>query len=192
MSLSQRIFQEKRRLIYPLVVVLIVQRGDLRRGRLSAVAEGGRSGAGRRRPRRLRRCRRAREFDSAKNTVTGKAAADAELKKFYGEVLPPDQSAARRITSLKIAQLAKKTNVNDERAVSEVTQERDSSLGKLSTEITLSGQYRDIRHFIYELETAPEFLILETVSLSQGADASSGLNVTVRVATYYQAGGDGI
>ena len=91
----------------------------------------------------------------------------------------------------KIAQLAKKTNVNDERAVSEVTQERDSTLGKLSTTITLSGQYRDIRRFIYELEAAPEFLILETVSLSQGADASSGLNVTVRVATYYQAGGDG-
>src|SRR4029078_9401849 len=133
-----------------------------------------------------------REVDSAKNTVTGKAAADAEVKTFYCEVLPRALSAARRITSLKIAQLAKKTNVNDERAVSEVTQDRDSSLGELSREITLSGQYRDIRRFIYELEAAPEFLILETVSLSQGADASSGLNVTIKVATYYQAGGDGI
>jgi Tfp pilus assembly protein PilO len=76
--------------------------------------------------------------------------------------------------------------------VSEVTQERDSSLGKLSTELTLSGQYKDIRRFIYELEAAPEFLILETVSLSQGTDSSNGLNVTVKVATYYQAGGNGI
>ena len=191
MSLSQRIFQEKRRLIYPLVVVLIVNvlifaavvyPLSLKVAAADRTAQAASIAA----------MSARREFDSAKNTVTGKAAADAELKKFYGEVLPPDQSAARRITSLKIAQLAKKTNVNDERAVSEVTQERDSSLGKLSTEITLSGQYRDIRRFIYELEAAPEFLILETVSLSQGSDASSGLNVTVRVATYYQAGGDGI
>jgi Tfp pilus assembly protein PilO len=191
MSPSQRIFQEKRRLIYPLVVVLIVNvlifaavvyPLSLKVAAADRTAQAAAIAA----------MSARREFDSAKNTVTGKAAADAELKKFYGEVLPPDQSAARRITSLKIAQLAKKTNVNDERAVSEVTQERDSSLGKLSTEITLSGQYRDIRRFIYELEAAPEFLILETVSLSQGSDASSGLNVTVRVATYYQAGGDGI
>ena len=191
MSLSQRIFQEKRRLIYPLVVVLIVNVAifaavvyplSLKVAAADRTAQTASIAA----------MSARREFDTAKNTVTGKAAADAELKKFYGEVLPPDQSAARRITSLQIAQLAKKTNVNDERATSEVTQERDSSLGKLSTEITLSGQYRDIRRFIYELEAAPEFLILETVSLSQGSDASSGLNVTVKVATYYQAGGDGI
>ena len=191
MSLSQRIFQEKRRLIYPLVVVLIVNVAifaavvyplSLKVAAADRTAQTASIAA----------MSARREFDTAKNTVTGKAAADGELKKFYGEVLPPDQSAARRITSLQIAQLAKKTNVNDERATSEVTQERDSSLGKLSTEITLSGQYRDIRRFIYELEAAPEFLILETVSLSQGSDASSDLNVTVKVATYYQAGGDGI
>ena len=133
MSLSQRIFQEKRRLIYPLVVVLIVNvlifaavvyPLSLKVAAADRTAQAASIAA----------MSARREFDSAKNTVTGKAAADAELKKFYGEVLPPDQSAARRITSLKIAQLAKKTNVNDERAVSEVTQERDSSLGKLSTD----------------------------------------------------------
>jgi hypothetical protein len=30
------------------------------------------------------------------------------------------------------------------------------------------------------------------VTLSQGGDSSNALNVTVKVATYYQAGGDGI
>jgi Tfp pilus assembly protein PilO len=191
MSLSQRIFQEKRRLIYPLVVALVVNVGVFAAVvyplslKVASADQTSRAAT-------VTALSARREYDSAKNTVTGKAAADTELKKFYGEVLPPDQSAARRITSLKIAQLAKKTNVNDERAVSEVKQERDSSLGKLSTELTLSGQYRDIRRFIYELEAAPEFLIIETVSLSQGSDSSSDLNVTVRVATYYQAGGDGI
>jgi Tfp pilus assembly protein PilO len=191
MSLTQRIFEEKRGLIYPLVIALVVNVGvfvavvyplslKVAASERSAQAASVAAMAAR------------RDFESAKNTVTGKVAADAELKKFYGEVLPPDQSAARRITSLQIAQLAKKTNVNDERSTTEVSQEQNSALGKLSTEITLSGQYRDIRHFIYELESAPEFLILETVTLSQGGDSSNALNVTVKVATYYQAGGDGI
>jgi len=124
--------------------------------------------------------------------VTGKAAADEELKNFYGAVLPPDQSAARRITYLNIFQLAKKSNVNYERAAVDVSQDRDSTLGKLTTTVTLSGQYREIRHFIYNLETAPEFLVIENVALSQGSDTSSALNVTLKVATYYQAGGNGI
>jgi Tfp pilus assembly protein PilO len=191
MSLSQRIFEEKRRLIYPLVVVLIVNVAvfvavvyplSLKVAAADRAAQMASTAA----------MAARHEDDSAKNIVSGKVAADAELKKFYGEVLPPDQSAARRITSVKIAQLAKKTNVNIERATSEVTQEHDSSLGKLATDLTLSGQYRDIRRFIYELEAAPEFLILETVTLSQGDKSSSALNVTVKVATYYQAGGDGI
>jgi uncharacterized protein YecT (DUF1311 family) len=191
MTLSQRIFEEKRRLIYPIVLALAVNVGVFAAVvyplslKVSAADQTSRAAS-------TAAMAARRDFDSAKNTVTGKASADTELKKFYGEILPPDQSAARRLTSLKIAQLAKKTNVNDERTVSEVTQERDSALGKLSTELTLSGQYRDIRRFIYELESSPEFLILETVSLSQGTDTSSGLNVTVKVATYYQAGGDGI
>jgi hypothetical protein len=133
-----------------------------------------------------------REFESAKNTVSGKAAASAELKKFYTEVLPPDLSAAQRITYLKITQLAKKANVTYEQGSNAVEQERGSTLGALTTTVMLSGQYRDIRRFIHELETAPEFLILQTVALSQGSATSTVLNVTIKVSIYYQAGGDGV
>ena len=111
--------------------------------------------------------------------------------KFYSEVLPPDVSAAQRVTYLKIQQLAQKSNVTYERASNEVTRDQDSTLGKLSTTVTLSGQYRDIRNFIHQLETAPEFLILETVALSQGAEKTSALAVTVKVSIYYQAGANG-
>ena len=191
MTLTRRIFDEKRRLIYPLLIALILNAAlfvavlyplslKVGNGERSAQAAARELAAAR------------RDFESARATVSGKAAADAELKKFYGAVLPPDQSAARRITYLNIYQLAKKANVNYERAAVEVTQERDSTLGKLTTTVVLSGQYRDIRHFIYNLETAPEFLVLENVSLTQGAEEGGALNVTVKVATYYQAGGDGI
>jgi uncharacterized protein (UPF0333 family) len=191
MTPARRIFEEKRHLIYPLIVVLIVNAAlfavvvyplsrKVAAGEEAAQAANVASTAAR------------RDFQSATNTVKGKVAADAELKKFYGEILPPDQSAARRITYLKLYQLAKKTNVTYERGTNEVIRERESALGKLSTTVMLSGQYRDIRRLIYELETSPEFLILESVSLAQGSDAASPLNVTVKVATYYRAGGDGI
>ena len=190
MSLRQRILEEKRRLIYPVVTVLLLNVAlyvavvyplsmKVTANEQSAQAATDAAHAAR------------REYEAARNTVNGKVAADAELKKFYGEVLPPDVSAAQRITYLKIHQLAQKSNVTYERASNEVTHDRDSTLGKLSTTVTLSGQYRDIRHFIHELETAPEFLILETVSLSQGTEKSAALTVTVKVSIYYQAGANG-
>ena len=191
MSLTRRIFEEKRRLIYPILAALVLNLAiyvavvyplslKVTVGELNAQSAMIASAAAR------------RDFESAKRTVTGKVAADAELKTFYTEVLPPDESAAQRITYLKINQLAKKANLTYERAANEVTHDRDSRLGKLSTTVTLSGQYRDIRRFIYDLETSPEFLILETVALTQGPDTSTTLNVTVKVTIYYQAGGDGI
>lgn len=190
MSLRQRILEEKRRLIYPVVTVLLLNVGlylaviyplSMKVTANEQSAQVARDAANAAR----------REYEAARNTVSGKAAADAELKKFYSEVLPPDVSAAQRVTYLKIQQLAQKSNVTYERASNEVTRDQDSTLGKLSTTVTLSGQYRDIRNFIHQLETAPEFLILETVALSQGAEKTSALAVTVKVSIYYQAGPNG-
>jgi hypothetical protein len=189
-SLRQRILTEKRGLIVPVVTVLLLNVAlyvaviyplsmKVTSNEMSAQAASDAAHAAR------------REYDAARSTVTGKAAADAELKKFYGEVLPPDVSAAQRVTYLKIQQLAQKSNVRYERASNEVTHAADSTLGKLSTTATLSGQYREIRNFIHQLETAPEFLILETVALSQGTEKSAALAVTIKVSIYYQAGTNG-
>lgn len=190
MSLRHRIFEEKRRLIYPVLAGLILNIAlylaviyplSMKVAANEQAAQGSAAAAQAAR----------REYEAARNTVSGKAAADAELKKFYGEVLPPDVSAAQRVTYLKIHQLAQKSNVTYERASNEVSHDPDSTLGKLSTTVTLSGQYHAIRNFIHQLETAPEFLILETVALSQAAEKSSALAVTVKVSIYYQAGANG-
>jgi hypothetical protein len=191
MTPVRRIVAEKRRLIYPLAVVLVLNAalfaavvyplsikvgGAEETARLTATALAGAK----------------RDFDSARATVTGKASADTELKKFYGAVLPPNEGAAGRITRLTIYQLAKAAGVSYERATREESHERDSGLQKLTTTIVLSGEYRDIRRFIHSLETAPEFLILENVALSQGTDESNDLNLTVRVATYYRTERNGV
>ena len=56
--------------------------------------------------------------------------------------------------------------------------------------MVLAGEYEDIRRFIYELETAPEFILIEEVILSQGDKAEQDLVLTLGVATYFWMGPD--
>lgn len=130
-----------------------------------------------------------REHAAARATVTGKVQADTELRKFYREVLPADLSGARSITYLYLHQLAQQTNLRSVSGQSEVTQERDSHLEKLTLTAVLSGEYTNIRRFIHQLETANEFLVLEDVTLGQQQER--GISLTARVATYYRTGGNG-
>ncbi len=132
-----------------------------------------------------------RDFAAAQATVAGKRQADQELQKFYTDVLPPDVSGARRITFLRIDQLAQESGLRVERQTSDPKPQRDSGLVKFSYVASLSGDYRNIRRFVHELETAPEFLILENLRLRQSDVEERGLNVEVEIATYYRAGENG-
>jgi len=128
-----------------------------------------------------------RDFAAARATVAGKGQADEELRKFYSEVLPPDISGARRITFLRIEQLAQQCSLRVERVTSDPKPQRDSELVRFTYSASLSGEYRNIRRFIHELETAPEFLVLENVNLRQSDVENRGLNVEFQIATYYRA-----
>jgi hypothetical protein len=132
-----------------------------------------------------------RDFAAARATVKGKGEADQELEKFYTDVLPPDVSGARRITFFRIDQLAQKCGLRVERQTSDPKTQRDSSLVKFTYRASLSGEYRNIRRFVHELETAPEFLVLENLQLRQSEVENRGLNVDVEFATYYRAGANG-
>ena len=65
-----------------------------------------------------------------------------------------------------------------------------NNVGKITSDNRLTGQYRDIRKFIYDIETSPDFLILENVILSQGQNEGGPLVMNLRVATYYRAGAE--
>ena len=188
---ARRIYDEKRRYIYPLLGALLINAALL--GfvvlPLSRKVEGGEQAA-----REAAKALDAAKKDhhAARATVTGKASADVELKKFYSAVLPADWSRARGITFLKISELAGNSNLTLGRGLTKQSQGKESTLGKLTVEQTLIGEYADIRQFIYDLETAPEFLILENVALSaQGDDNGGPLRLDVRISTYYRAGADG-
>jgi Tfp pilus assembly protein PilO len=186
----RRILSEKRRLIWPLTIGLLVNAAlfALVVYPLSVKVEGGERQA---QAAAAELAAARRDQAAALATVTGKSQADAELKKFYSEVLPPDVSGARRSTYLTIEHIAQKASLTQVRRSSERSQGRESALGKLTWTVVLSGDYRSIRHFIHEIETAPEFMVLEDVAVSQGEDRERALSVTVRVSTYFRAEGDG-
>jgi Type II secretion system (T2SS), protein M subtype b len=191
MTTVRRVLAEKRRLIYPLVGAVVFNAalfGAVVYPLSLKVANGERDAQAAASARAAAQA----EIDAAKATVSGKASADAELQRFYGAVLPPDQSAARRIIYGKIDKLASAAHVTLGAEAFEPSQERGSRLGKLTATVQLMGEYRNIRRFIHDLETAEEFLILENVALSQdqGQGRDLGLNVLVKVSTYFRIGGD--
>lgn len=188
MTAAGRILREKRRLIWPIAIVLLLNvvafavvvyplSQKVANGEADAQASAAALEAAR------------KDFADARATVTGKTQADAELRKFYADVLPPDVSGARRITYLRIDQLARDSNLRLRRANEGKSPLRDSNLGKLTYTASLSGEYRDIRRFIHAIETAPEFLVLELVELR--GDEEKGVELNVQIATYYRAGGNG-
>jgi len=127
------------------------------------------------------------DLKAAKATVVGKTQADAALQKFYKDVLPGDQAVARRITYTRLVQLANQARVKLEHGNNAVSREKGSALAKLTTTYTLSGTYADVRKFIYSLETAPAFIVLENVTLTSPGDQSRGLTMSLGIATYFRS-----
>jgi Tfp pilus assembly protein PilO len=132
-----------------------------------------------------------RDRDAARATVTGKAQADVELKRFYQEVLPPNHNGAHGILFPSVEQLARDANLTVVRQRIDVESDQRSELQKLTMTLNLTGEYTNIRQFIHRLETAPEFRVLESVALAQAEEGERALNVTAYVSTYYRARGHG-
>lgn len=126
------------------------------------------------------------EYARASSTLTGKALASAELATFYGDVLPQDLAGARRLTYLRLARLARGSNLQSERTSYDPTIETGSTLTRLQIQMVLSGAYADIRDFVYQLETAPEFVVIDNVQLEEDGNEDGSLVVTLDLSTYYQ------
>jgi len=129
------------------------------------------------------------EHAAASGTLTGKSRASAELTTFYADVLPQSLSGARRLTYLRLAQLARDADLNYQRATYEPVVEIDSTLTRLQIQLVLSGTYANMRDFIYQLETAPEFVVIDNVQLAEGADGGGSLVVTLDLSTYFRSAG---
>ena len=127
-----------------------------------------------------------KELALARELVSGKAQADNELSAFYEKVLPADLTAARRMTYASLPALARKTSVRYEaRTTSVDDMDRESRLGHMTIRMVLQGDYRDIRRFIYELESAPDFVILDRLTLTESSP-DEPQTLTIDLSTYYR------
>jgi Tfp pilus assembly protein PilO len=132
-----------------------------------------------------------RNFEAARGTVTGKKEADEELQKFYRDVLPADHSSARRMLQQPLVQLATSSNLNVRNQKFAVENRTTGGLHKLTVTMEVSGEYTNVRRFIHQLETAPEFRILESVIVTQSNEEERQLMLTAEVATYFRDGTNG-
>ena len=125
---------------------------------------------------------------TAADTAASTSRAEERLEQFYTEVLPPDFAGARAILSPYLDRLAADSALVLERQSSVADRERGSRLSRLRTTMVLAGDYEDVRRFIHVLETAPEFILVEDVVLSQDDGSGAGLVLTLGVSTYYRDG----
>jgi Tfp pilus assembly protein PilO len=184
-ALARRIVQEHRRVLVPLLVPLAVnvlvyafivypmsQRvANIEESSRAAAAE---LGAAR------------REYEQASGTLTGKDRAAKELSTFYSSVLPRGVAGARRLTTLRLQQMARQADLDMGRLAAQDVMASGSTLKQLRLQMDLAGTYADMRAFLHQLEIAPEFVVIDNVNLAEGADDGGTIVLNLAFSTYYR------
>jgi Tfp pilus assembly protein PilO len=188
MTLLARVANEHRRVLVPLGLLAIVNVGLLALAvyplslKVAASQRRADAAAG-------RLAQVEREVSRVHATLATTEQADKDLARFYRDVLPRDVSAARHQTYAHLAALADEHNLTVTRRTYAIDEAYKGRLQRLQIAMVLTGEYPDIRDFIYALETSPEFVVIEDVSVAEGGRLESGLTVNLQLATYFR--GDG-
>ena len=184
MTIWKRILLEKRALIIPLALGVIL---NIAAYVLIVYPLGVKSARAAGRATTAAQTLKAAERDiaGARALVSGKSRADQELATFYDKVLPVDLSAARRLTFSSLPALARKTNVKFlDRRTDPDPIVKGARLGLLKARTQLQCDYGSFRQFMYALESSPEFVIIDDVTLTQ-PDPTKPLTLTLQLSTYY-------
>lgn len=191
MTLWRRILSEKRSMIVALAIVLLANIGVYV---FVVYPLGVRSaGAAARADNATVSLRAAeRDYAAARALVAGTTSADQELQTFYGKVLPGDFSSARRLTYTTLPELARKAGIQITQRNTDVdeTSMKQTSLSRLVIKILLQGDYENFRRFLYDLESAPEFVIIDDVTMAQ-VETTRALTFNVNLSTYFRKGANG-
>jgi Tfp pilus assembly protein PilO len=191
MSLWRRVFAERRSILVPLLALLIID-GVL----LGAVVlplrqtvSAGEEEATTARTTLAQANQRMKMMQSAR---ASRDRAEKELATFYGSILPSSQAAASRVLMLDVARLASENSLRLGGRSWEEETVKDTNLRRLVAKVDLIGDYGAILRFIYDVETSEQFLVINSISLSQanraaGASAQGLLQLNVEMGTYYRA-----
>ena len=184
---SRRIFDERKAVLLPLVVVLLANVAALVLGvlplrRAVAAADADATQA----TFQLGEARRQQR--DAEKARASKDGADSDLRRFYSEILPRDLPTAQKTINLWVNEAARDSGLQFKGSQFDWGEIRDSALSRAYARITLEGSYPNLRRFLHSVETAEEFVVVESVELVQQADqgvASGGLEVSLIVSTYF-------
>jgi Tfp pilus assembly protein PilO len=186
MTLVRRILAEKRVVAFPLLLVLVI---NVLVYALVVYPLAQRSAGAADRAAVATAALRAaeRDYAAAQALVKGRVQAQEELATFYDKVLPQDFVAARTVTYARPPALAKKANLRYEAGSFAIDQSiKEGRVGVLRTKIVLQGEYENLRRFLFDLETSPEFIIVDGVTLVQ-SEAGKALTFNLELSTYYRA-----
>ncbi len=187
MTMWRRVLTERRGLVVPLLTALAINVGVLALGvfplQASVAADDERA--------------RTVKFDLAEaqrlerlanETRASQLRAGQDLKKFYSEVLPSSHANAVELLYLQLRTISRQTGLNHASTSYDPEQVDDSTLMRFKVDVTLTGEYENIRRFLYDLETAEEFFVVQSVKLGASNQRTGGgsLEVLLQVATYYQ------
>jgi type II secretion system (T2SS) protein M len=191
MTLWRRILSEKRSLIVPLAAALLIDIGVYA---FIVYPLGVRSAGAAARAANAAASLKAAEADyaSARALVSGTTRADQELQTFYSTVLPADFSSARRLTYTTLPNLARKAGIRilDRRSEVDENSIKQTGLGRLVVKVALQGEYESFRQFLFNLESASEFVIIDDVAMEQ-TEAAKPLSFVLGLSTYYRPGTNG-
>jgi type II secretion system (T2SS) protein M len=190
MPLLKRILLEKRAVVLPLLVGLI---GNLAAYALWVYPLGVKSAGAADRAAAAEQSLHAaeRELAGARDLIAGKSRADQELATFFEKVLPADLPAARDLTYATLPALAKKTNVRMlDRHFDVPKPDKNARVGLLKVHTAWQCDYESFRQFIYALESASPFVIIDDVTLTQ-ADPTKPLTLTMELSTYFRLAANG-
>jgi Tfp pilus assembly protein PilO len=180
-----RVLRDHRRWVFPLTLVLAINAGVLIFVVLP-LTQAVRLSESRARTASEAQAAAAADLKSAEAVRDGQVQATGDLDRFYRQVLPVDVSAARRITNLKLSQLARKHNVEFQRSSATPEETRGSDLERLRVSYEFSGDYDDVRQLIYDIETAPDFIVIYNMALGEGQDSQAPLSLMLELSTYFR------
>ena len=188
MSLWRRVYEERKRLVLPLLILLAVN-AAVAVGVVWPLHQSVDAAESARNDARLALANAQRNHKQAKDALAAREQADRDLRTFYQDILPDDQATATRVTNLWLAQAAKADGLQFASSSASQNPERDSKLSKASTTVSLLGPYPNIRQFLHAVEAAEEFIIIDRVELSESEQnrpgAGAPLTVQLLVSSYY-------
>ena len=189
MSIWRRVYQDRRAVMLPLLMALVLNIGVWLLGvvpfrtRLSAAEADAREAA-------VELVNARRIAEQAAQAAASRSQADAQLKAFYGSVLPSDYPTAVKTTNAWVQQAATDAGLAFRSSRFEREPVDESRLSRAVSNVSLTGQYVDLRRFLHALEVAEEFIVLERVELvdtTANQQGGGAIGIEAVVSTFFVA-----